>query len=189
VSQLKAAIKSLHARKDRAYGDAWKRRGERISILPNIARKVDRLAVHLQTQAELRDEPILDTAIDLLVYCGKYLIFLGDLDRNLLAQLPIANPEYPLSDHVENLDQLLDHAHLDEQGTHTLSVLILDIEQTFETLWPLADAGSTPIERFVLASSLWQQTGQLIALISRDQPHAIDQFVQHEVAITKERAR
>jgi hypothetical protein len=37
---LKAAIMRLHARKDASYAGAWKRRGERVSVLPNIARKV-----------------------------------------------------------------------------------------------------------------------------------------------------
>ena len=40
---LAAAVRRLHRAKDAAYRDAWKRRGEVISILANIARKADRL--------------------------------------------------------------------------------------------------------------------------------------------------
>lgn len=56
----------LHERKHEAYGDSWKRRGEMLSILPNIARKVDRLG---KTDD---DETAADTAVDLLVYLVKY---------------------------------------------------------------------------------------------------------------------
>ncbi len=40
---FREVVTRLHRVKDAAYRDAWKRRGEVISILANIARKVDRL--------------------------------------------------------------------------------------------------------------------------------------------------
>lgn len=60
----------LHAEKHASYGDSWKKRGEKLSILANIARKVDRLGVgdSFDTSA--------DTAIDLWVYLAKYLCWL-----------------------------------------------------------------------------------------------------------------
>jgi thymidylate synthase len=61
-------VAALHAEKHAAYGDSWKARGELFSILPNIARKVDRLG----TGKETADETTSDTAIDLLVYLLKY---------------------------------------------------------------------------------------------------------------------
>jgi thymidylate synthase len=63
--------RELHAAKHRAYGDSWKKRGEKMSILANIARKVDRLGVtdDMETAA--------DTAIDLWVYLAKYLCWLN----------------------------------------------------------------------------------------------------------------
>ncbi len=66
-------INELHAEKHAAYGDSWKRRGE-FGILANIARKVDRLIMGLDTS----DETQLDTAIDLLVYLAKYRGWLVD---------------------------------------------------------------------------------------------------------------
>jgi len=42
-TDLAAAVRRLHPAKDAAYRDAWKRRGEAISILANIARNADRL--------------------------------------------------------------------------------------------------------------------------------------------------
>lgn len=66
-------VADLHAAKHAGYGDSWKRRGELFSILPNIARKVDRLQQpgdNVETRA--------DTAIDLLVYLLKYRWWLVD---------------------------------------------------------------------------------------------------------------
>jgi thymidylate synthase len=57
----------LHVEKDAAYGDSWKKRGEMVAILANIARKVDRLG-----GSETKDETSADTAIDLFVYLCKY---------------------------------------------------------------------------------------------------------------------
>lgn len=59
----------LHVEKDAAYGDSWCRRGELFGILPNIARKVDRLG---KSDSQ---ETALDTAIDLLVYLAKYHVW------------------------------------------------------------------------------------------------------------------
>ena len=56
----------LHAEKDAAYVDSWCRRGELFSILPNIARKVDRLG---KSDSQ---ETALDTAVDLVLYLAKY---------------------------------------------------------------------------------------------------------------------
>ena len=66
LSRMAAYIADLHTRKDKAYGDSWKRRGEKVAIQANIARKVDRLGVSDD------DETELDTAVDLLVYLIKY---------------------------------------------------------------------------------------------------------------------
>lgn len=66
------AIKT-HIEKDAAYGDSWKRRGEMLGIMANIARKVDRLG-----QGETSDETSADTAMDLMVYLAKYRTWLND---------------------------------------------------------------------------------------------------------------
>lgn len=75
---LKEAIMSLHRQKDAAYGNSWKRRGEQISIMANIARKVDRLEVIANGANPSQDENTLDTAIDLYVYALKYITYLAD---------------------------------------------------------------------------------------------------------------
>lgn len=73
---LSEFVSTLHRAKTAAYGDSWKRRGELLSILPNVARKVDRLErIDLEHGAPL---VAFDTAVDLFVYAVKYLTFLAD---------------------------------------------------------------------------------------------------------------
>ena len=68
----------LHATKNAAYGDSWKRRGEQVGIWANIARKVDRLGKTDDT------ETASDTAGDLLVYLIKYRWWLYDNGRMII---------------------------------------------------------------------------------------------------------
>lgn len=67
-------VSELHAKKHASYGDSWKKRGEKLSILANIARKVDRLGVGDEYDSAA------DTWIDLMVYLAKYLCWLHGLD-------------------------------------------------------------------------------------------------------------
>lgn len=69
----------LHTEKSRAYGDSWKKRGEQYSILPNVARKVDRLAAGTDTS----DESAADTAVDLYIYLMKYWNWIQDQTMGL----------------------------------------------------------------------------------------------------------
>ncbi len=71
-SEFLTQLCALHLEKEAAYGGSWKRRGEMLGILANIARKVDRLG------GETRDETSADTAGDLLVYLAKYRTWLSD---------------------------------------------------------------------------------------------------------------
>jgi hypothetical protein len=63
-AEFREAVTWLHRAKDAAYRDAWKRRGEVISILANIARKVDRLEYGLNGAPATPDESWADTAAD-----------------------------------------------------------------------------------------------------------------------------
>lgn len=67
----------LHAHKNAGYGDAWRKRGELLSIFTNLARKYDRLVVALDEGVDAADERTLDTAGDLCVYAAKYLTWLA----------------------------------------------------------------------------------------------------------------
>lgn len=68
----------LHAHKNAGYGDAWRKRGELLSIFTSLARKYDRLVVALDGETEVADERIVDTAGDLCVYAAKYLTWLAE---------------------------------------------------------------------------------------------------------------
>lgn len=68
----------LHAQKTVGYGDAWRKRGELLSIFTNLARKYDRLVVALEQGTRSGDERLPDTAGDLCVYAAKYLTWLAE---------------------------------------------------------------------------------------------------------------
>jgi hypothetical protein len=107
------AVRRLHRAKDAAYRDAWKRRGEVVSILANIARKVDRLEYGLDGAPATAGESWFDTAVDLLVYCLKYQAYLADADPVLAGPLfggGSARPPY--SDGPAGFEVLLSRADL-----------------------------------------------------------------------------
>jgi hypothetical protein len=71
-------LSQLHGHKNAGYGNAWRKRGELLSIFTNLARKYDRLVVALDQGKGSSDERILDTAGDLCVYAAKYLTWLAE---------------------------------------------------------------------------------------------------------------
>jgi hypothetical protein len=71
-------LAQLHAHKNAGYGDAWRKRGELLSIFTTLARKYDRLVVALDKAADAADERNLDTVGDLCVYAAKYLTWLAE---------------------------------------------------------------------------------------------------------------
>lgn len=73
MEQISATLAHLEAAKSRSYGDSWKKYGERLSIFPNICRKVDRIEAILGGAAPTSDETLLDTVADCAVYAIKYL--------------------------------------------------------------------------------------------------------------------
>jgi radical SAM protein with 4Fe4S-binding SPASM domain len=77
INDITSTMIILHEKKTKSYGDAWKKRGEIISILPNIARKIDRLEKVVSLDKISDGENLLDTLVDLCVYCTKYLVFLS----------------------------------------------------------------------------------------------------------------
>jgi thymidylate synthase len=73
ASDFAVMVTGLHNEKHAAYGDSWKRRGEMLGIMANIARKIDRLG-----SSPTKDETSADTCIDLLVYLAKYETWLAE---------------------------------------------------------------------------------------------------------------
>ena len=102
------SIQRLHAVKNSAYGNAWKRRGELLGIFTNLARKVDRLEHLARHEVEVNDESRHDTLVDLLVYGLKYQSYLLDEAPALRpALLPSAGSGDRISDDPKWFDQLL----------------------------------------------------------------------------------
>lgn len=96
-------VNMLHEGKHAAYGDSWKRRGENIGILANIARKIDRL----ESGGETPDETRIDTAIDLLVYLCKYRWWMVD-EWNADQPCPtFKDGDWKFSDVTEHVADLL----------------------------------------------------------------------------------
>jgi hypothetical protein len=78
VTELLELLARLHRSKTVGYGNAWRKRGELMSIFPNLARKYDRLVVAVDEGVTAKDERLADTAGDLCVYAGKYLTWLAE---------------------------------------------------------------------------------------------------------------
>ena len=141
---LPQGIKHLHAIKDAAYGNAWKKRGELTSILANVARKIDRLQQYNLTQTSLADESLTDTAIDLFVYLLKHRLYLQE-------QLPAICSEEntfsvhvtPLSDQVSAFDALVDSYHPVDDSSFVLRTIVEEIIESFEVLHTLASTGAS----------------------------------------------
>jgi hypothetical protein len=182
MQDVQKAIKVLHARKDRAYGGAWKRRGERISVVPNIARKVDRLTTFADDELILPDEHILDTAVDLYVYVLKYRLFLAEQAPSLVAILGLREPSLPLSDGNDNFNQLVDGGKYEFAEKETAREMINCISSLFEQLWPAVEAESDIEQRLSLANKLGEAAKSLVVKIGCDYPVALEQFVRNELA-------
>lgn len=173
--QLTDVIKRLHRHKDAAYGNAWKRRGELVSILANIARKVDRLEQYTVTGAKLADESVFDTAVDLFVYSVKYCLFLIELMPEQSQLLP-ASASKPYSDHTLNFDWLVDHMSV-PPAVQDESSAIRSIISTFEQLHTTAsDRQSTADNRMALATQLSRLALAFVIHLHSLQPETIGKY-------------
>ncbi|WP_311258269.1 thymidylate synthase [Microbacterium sp. WCS2018Hpa-9] len=151
--ELRDAVIALHRVKDLHYGPSWKKRGERTSILPNIARKLDRLAF-FDSASDAIDEPWLDTSVDLLVYAVKYVAFLRDQ-----AGVPGPPDMGTWSDGPTGFEQLLPDLlaqNMPGNDVHEESVhdLVRECEDIFVSIEAAAEARSELRVRQDLAASL-----------------------------------
>lgn|SRR5262249_30797250 len=172
-AELVEAMRRLHREKDAAYRDAWKKRGEVISILANLARKVDRLE-HVLAGASSGGESIIDTVVDLLVYCLKYETFLGDYDADVALRLfgTKSNLSPPYSDGVGGFEYLLDilqpsdfeaTANLAQSATEVVSCFN-DLEACFSGI----DTTRTAVVRLEHVQQLTSATARLLGVLSQE---------------------
>lgn len=176
-TRFKAAVRRLHHEKDAAYGPAWKRRGELISVLANVARKVDRLEQVAAGAPATRDENLLDTVVDLLVYSLKYQTYLADQDNTVAHDLLGGQVEPPYSDGrggFELLLNTLDLAVLDDPDvTPSLAevagrvvVAFTELERCFLTGQPPASVR----ERLNRTIKLTRATPEVVGVLRREAP-------------------
>lgn len=122
---------ALHDEKHKAYGDSWKRRGEMLGIMANIARKIDRLG-----KDETSDETSADTAQDLMVYLAKYLVWLDEQVEGPIFQ------NWGGSDTTLATNETLRDVDKDFGGTMVFNVETLEmrLRSAFDTLEELVVA-------------------------------------------------
>jgi hypothetical protein len=187
--EFREAVRRLHRAKDAAYRDAWKRRGEVISILANIARKVDRLEYSLDGAPATADESQLDTAVDLLVYCLKYQAYLADQDAETAARLFGSSGTCPpYSDGPAGFEALLaraDLAAVTDPG-HPAAWAARLVVARFAELQACFDqtASTQPVSvRLTRLQSLTSAAAGLAGALRREHPQAYARFTSLCLAI------
>lgn len=137
-------VNALHREKHAAYGDSWKRRGEMLGIMANIARKIDRLG-----GGETQDETSADTAIDLLIYLAKYRWWLVDY---MNSPVPYELPGWDLGVAYSNY-------------TEPVEVLLAELEPASTT--PAAELENELFGRFAALEILVQQNLSRVEMVDR----------------------
>jgi len=179
--EFKDAVRRLHRVKDAAYRDAWKKRGEVISIMANIARKVDRLEYVTSGAPTTPDESLLDTAVDLLVYSLKYQTYLADQDPAVAATLyegcAAAPPYSDGPDGFEVLLNRLDVAPIESnagqgtvQATQGVLIAFAELEACFR------DTHVPASQRAAEAIALTHAAVILIGSLTREAPERYRDF-------------
>jgi hypothetical protein len=183
VAAFKTAVRRLHAEKDAAYGPAWKRRGELISVLANLARKVDRLEQVAAGAPVTRDENVLDTAVDLLVYALKYQTYLADQDTEVAAYL-VGTVQPPYSDGRSGFEALLDALDLTElddaqtaPGVTKASAGVVAAFNELERCFAEPHAPTPAGERLKRAITLTAAATQVVAALCRETPALYRDFL------------
>ena len=171
-AEINTWLIELHRTKSLGYGDSWKRRGEQMAIMANIARKVDRLARH-QPESPALGEDIIDTAADLLVYSLKYETYLNEA-----AGKPAPGSE-AWSDGTAGFDLLMEKVGSENEAVGhveaTTEVLAVfgELERTFTP-----DTG--PVSRRLLATSLSTKALELLRFHLDSDPAAARRVMAKE---------
>lgn len=180
IETFTTVVIALHRQKDASYGNSWKKRGELISIMANIARKVDRLEVIAAGGVASIDESTLDTAVDLYVYTLKYLTYLADTHPETAREYFGSPRPDPLSDGPEGFEHLI--TRIDRSGlfaTGTAADAVADTLSTFSnveqrvTAQPPAPASA----RAAAARCLADQALRLIGTIRAQDVQSYETFL------------
>jgi hypothetical protein len=169
----------LHDHKTVGYGDAWRKRGELLSILTNLARKYDRLTVALDEHITSGDEALLDTAADLCVYAAKYLTWLAETHPGAFEAASRASAT-ACSDAAgpDALRVIFSHLNITcaEQGIDSPRTQVKTVFEPLEVaLMAQAGAAATGTqfsweEKTSAAWALTESAAQLTVAVARDRP-------------------
>lgn len=177
---FRESVSRLHRQKDAAYRNAWKKRGEVLSIVANVARKVDRLEYAMDGAPSVGDESIIDTTVDLFVYLLKYQTYLADLDADVAANHfgEASRVNTPYSEGVQGFDFLLaatDLAVLDQPVGPTVVDAAAAVVVAFSSLEKCFGESTAPVDRrAALIDSLVHATVLTIGALAREQPGAYE---------------
>ena len=180
--RTRTALKSVHRVKTGAYGNAWKKRGEVLSILCNVARKVDRLEIIATGGKPSADETLIDTCVDLLIYCLKYQTFLIDVDpSSASASMGRLSPS-PLSDSLEGFTWVLERIDLSpldklEGATQTAFVAVPDAFVRLEQCFVGINATTSASDRLQLVRDLTRTAVDALSAAVKDNPSAFANFL------------
>jgi hypothetical protein len=170
----------LHDHKTVGYGDAWRKRGELLSVFTNLARKYDRLTVALDERVTSGDEALLDTAADLCVYAAKYLTWLAEIHPDAF-EAASHGPSANASSDAAGPDALrVIFSHLNttgaEQGIDNSWMRVKAVFEPLEVaLMAQADAATTGTQfswgkKTSAAWALTETAAQLTVAVARDRP-------------------
>jgi hypothetical protein len=182
--RLRAVVRQLHRRKDAAYRDTWKKRGEVLSILPNIARKIDRLEYVFDGAPATQDESLFDTVVDLLIYTLKYQTYLADQDNRVATTLfAYGDVAPPYSDGPRAFEALLDNlelTHLRHADETPASAVTSNLATTFDGIVTCIGSGvSIPVmERVEWATTLTHMVALLVGSLTHEVPALYEGFLR-----------
>jgi len=165
------ALSDLHRSKDASYGNSWKRRGEQVSILANIARKSDRIE-NVISGSPAGSETLLDTAADLFVYALKYETFLADQD-GAAAQSIFGRAGSGFSDGPDGFSELIAARGLPEHFG-SIEVEAAAVVSQFDQLDQLVRLGSPSVDQKVAtARQLTDHSARLLLATASRTPNPV----------------
>lgn len=183
AESLVSAVCRLHTAKDAVYRDAWKKRGEVLGVIANIARKADRLENVLDGATPTADESLLDTVVDLFVYAVKYEAFLADSSPDVDSVLFPGAPRGVggRSDGTDWINRLLwRHAEAGSPASDSVEVVGAEVLAAFSNLeQSFGDGGwDPPQQRLERARDLARLAWKLLMALCTDNPAEGTKFVQ-----------
>ncbi|MCD0446245.1 thymidylate synthase [Glycomyces sp. A-F 0318] len=182
---FRRAIIALHEEKSQGYRNAWKKRGEQLSIIPNIARKIDRLEV-IRGGADPGRESLLDTTVDLFVYVLKYQTFLADQSESV-AQSLFANSRMspPYSDDTRGFEALIASKRVPSHNSRierSVGDAIDDVLADFSELEQRCTGDLAPIQdRADSASDLSRSCTRLIEAVWIQDPTEFRRYLDQQL--------